>query len=238
MKSPDHEGNQALLGVQLKDIEKTLPLRVLSEEDWEHWTTWGYVIVHDAISPDHIERLKAFLWEFQEMDPNDPSKWNATDRRAHGMTELNNSGMVEVYNHQLLWDTRQSPRVYDAYVDIWDREDLWVTIDRANLNTPNRDGRKFGGFIHWDVDTSQDPLPVNVQGVLSPRGYGRGSRGIAMRARPVPHLRRMGKDAARGAGPVPPGHDRARGTVHPAAGRGPYHLEFPAGARHPSEYIE
>ena len=167
MKGPDHEGNQALLGVQLKDIEKTLPLRVLSEEDWEHWTTWGYVIVHDAISPDHVERLKAFLWEFQEMDPNNPSTWSATDRRAHGMAELNNSGMVEVYNHQLLWDTRQTPRVYDAYVDIWDREDLWVTIDRANLNTPNRDGRKFGGFIHWDVDTSQDPLPVNVQGVLS-----------------------------------------------------------------------
>ena len=30
------------------------------------------------------------------------------------------------------------PRVYDAFVDIWDREDLWVTIDRANLNPPKR----------------------------------------------------------------------------------------------------
>jgi ectoine hydroxylase-related dioxygenase (phytanoyl-CoA dioxygenase family) len=42
-----------------------------------------------------------------------------------------------------------------------------VAIDRANLNTPNREGRRFAGFIHWDVDTSLTPLPIGVQGVLS-----------------------------------------------------------------------
>jgi ectoine hydroxylase-related dioxygenase (phytanoyl-CoA dioxygenase family) len=83
------------------------------------------------------------------------------------MKELNNSGMVEIYNHQYLWDNRQYPRVYDAFVDIWDNEKLWVTIDRANLNPPNRSQRPFSGFIHWDADTTLDPLPVNVQGVLS-----------------------------------------------------------------------
>jgi ectoine hydroxylase-related dioxygenase (phytanoyl-CoA dioxygenase family) len=75
--------------------------------------------------------------------------------------------MVEIYNHQYLWDNRQYPRIYDAFVDIWDNEKLWVTIDRANLNPPNRSRRPFSGFIHWDADTTLDPLPVNVQGVLS-----------------------------------------------------------------------
>jgi len=28
---------------QLRDIQKTLPLRVLSPEDWKHWVTRGYV---------------------------------------------------------------------------------------------------------------------------------------------------------------------------------------------------
>ena len=42
-----------------------------------------------------------------------------------------------------------------------------VAIDRANLNTPNREGRTFTGFIHWDADTSLNPLPIGVQGVLS-----------------------------------------------------------------------
>jgi hypothetical protein len=167
LKGPDHEGNKSLALPPLREIRKQLPLRVLSEADWQHWTTWGYVIVPDAVPPDHVARLKALLWEFQEMDPADPSTWYQGDRRTHLMAELNSSGMVEIYNHQYLWDNRQHPRVYDAFVDIWDREALWVTIDRANLNPPNRNGRAFAGFIHWDADTSAVPLPVNVQGVLS-----------------------------------------------------------------------
>ena len=166
---PSHEGNASLtLDVPLRKLTKSIPLRVLSEEDWQHWRTWGFVVIPNAVPEDHIERLRAFLWEFQEMDPKDSSTWRQSDRRRHEMEELNNSGMVEVYNHQLLWDTRQQPRVYDAYVDVWDRKDLWVTIDRANLNPPNlSEERQFDGFIHWDVDTSKDPLPINVQGVLS-----------------------------------------------------------------------
>src|SRR5580698_817056 len=63
----DHEGDQSLnFNVPLKDLQKQLPLRVLSLEDWRHWTTWGYVIVHNAVPAENVERLKATLWEFQE----------------------------------------------------------------------------------------------------------------------------------------------------------------------------
>src|SRR4051812_11003235 len=152
---------------QLKDIVKTLPLRVLSPADWQHWTTKGYVIVKDMVPPENLRRLVDLLWEFQEMDPNDPATWYRPQLRDNEMKELNYSGMVEIYNHQYLWDNRQYPRVYDAFVDIWDREDLWVKIDRVNHNPPNRGLRRFEGFIHCDVDTSLVPLPINVQGVLS-----------------------------------------------------------------------
>lgn len=152
---------------QLKDIHKRLPLRVLSPEDWRHWTTWGYVIVKNAVPAANIGRLRDLLWEFQDADPKDPATWYRPQLRDHQMKELNNSGMVEIYNHPYLWANRQHPRVYDAFVDIWDREDLWVTIDRANFNPPNRNARSFNGFIHNDVDTTLEPLPVNVQGVLS-----------------------------------------------------------------------
>ena len=125
------------------------------------------MVVRQAVPAENVKRLVDFLWEFQEMDPGNPETWSGGQLRTHAMTELNNSGMVEVYNHQYLWDNRQHRRVYDAFVDIWDEERLWVTIDRANLNTPNRSGRAFSGFIHTDVDTTLDPLPVNVQGVVS-----------------------------------------------------------------------
>lgn len=151
----------------LRTLKKNLPLRVLDDKAFEHWQTYGYTVVRQAVTAELVERLKKFLWEFQDLDPLDPATWSGGQRLGHTMRELNNSGMVEVYNHQLLWETRQEQRVYDAFVDIWDESKLWVSIDRANLNTPNRDGRAFSGFIHTDVDTTLRPLPVGVQGVLS-----------------------------------------------------------------------
>src|SRR5580698_6026368 len=166
-KPGDNKLTPAVLREPLRLIQKKLPLRVLSKADFEHWQTYGFVVVKQAVPSAQIEALKKLLWEFQEMDPNDMSTWNAPQMRDHAMKELNNSGMVEIYNHQALWDNRQEQRLYDAFVDIWDDEKLWVTIDRANLNTPNKSARAFGGFIHTDVDTTLDPLPVNVQGVVS-----------------------------------------------------------------------
>jgi len=170
----DHPGVRGL-DIRLKDIRKQRRLRVLSEADWQHWVTKGYVVVRGAVPQDLVDNVIAMLWEFQAMDPADPATWDKPQLREHRMKELNNAGMVEVYNHQSLWDTRQHPRVYDAFVDIWDREDLWVAIDRANLSPPNRRARENGrteGFIHFDVDCSQRPLPVSVQGVLSLKRQG------------------------------------------------------------------
>lgn len=163
----DAHPTSAKAGPQLKDIRKTRPLRVLSETDWRHWIANGFVIVRQAVPAANVERLVDLLWRFDEKNPDDASTWYAPQRREHKMRELNDTGMLEIYNHQYLWDNRQEPRIHGAFVDIWDREDLWVTIDRANLNPPRRVRGNPNGFIHWDVDTSTSPPPVGVQGVLS-----------------------------------------------------------------------
>ena len=59
--------------IQLKDIQKKLPLRVLSQEDWQHWITKGYVVVKNAVSRAACQQLENVLWEFDEKDPNEPS---------------------------------------------------------------------------------------------------------------------------------------------------------------------
>jgi Phytanoyl-CoA dioxygenase (PhyH) len=143
------------------------PLRVLSEEDWKFWKENGYVVVRNAIPQEHIDRLVKLIWEFEEKDPNDSSTWYTKPGREMAMKELMNTGMVELYNHQYLWDNRMYEKIYNAFVDIWGTEKLWVSIDRCNLNLPIKLGHEYKGFIHWDVDTSLDPIPVNVQGVLS-----------------------------------------------------------------------
>lgn len=151
--------------LRLNDRSGGKPLRVLSEEDWQFWIHNGYIVIKNAVPKDQVKATADFLWEFEEKDPRDPETWYAEPRAEIQMKELTNTGMVEVYNHQHLWNNRQMPRVYDAFVDIWGTEKLWVTIDRANLNFPIRPGFAYKGFIHWDYDP--ETKPVNVQGVLA-----------------------------------------------------------------------
>ncbi len=151
--------------LQLNDRSNGKPLRVLSEEDWQFWKEQGYIVIKQAISKEQAARTAAFLWEFEEKDPHNPDTWYTAPRAEMQMKELVGSGMVEVYNHQYLWDNRQTQRIYDAFVDIWGTEKLWVTIDRANLNFPMRPHHQFKGFIHWDYDP--ETKPQNVQGVLA-----------------------------------------------------------------------
>ncbi len=151
--------------LKLNDRSNGQPLRVLSEADWKFWIHNGYVIIKQAITREKAQQTAAFLWEFEEKDPNDPTSWYAPARAEMQMKELVGTGMVEAYNNQLLWDNRQTKRVYDAFVDVWGTEQLWVTIDRANLNMPLRPNDTFKGFIHWDYDP--ETKPQNVQGVLA-----------------------------------------------------------------------
>lgn len=142
------------------------PLRVLTDEQFNFWKENGYVVVPDIIPPEYISRTVDLIWEFEEKTPNDRTTWYTPTRREHLMPELRGAGMVELYNHQYLWDNRSYQKVYDAFVDIWGIEELWTSIDRCNLNFPQKPGFEFEGFIHWDADTSLRPLPINVQGIL------------------------------------------------------------------------
>ncbi|MGC0416279.1 phytanoyl-CoA dioxygenase family protein [Embleya sp. AB8] len=163
----------------LRDLAKSRPLRVLSEQDFEFWQSYGYVIVKEAIPAAAARQLLDFAWDFQGLDPDHPETWYAADRqfRSDLDRELHIYGFVEAYHHQLIWDSRQARRVYDAFVDVWDCEELWVTLDRLNLNPPNikdRDRAHIAptdqGFdieLHWDVDTTAAIPPQRVQGIIA-----------------------------------------------------------------------
>ncbi|WP_329325976.1 phytanoyl-CoA dioxygenase family protein [[Kitasatospora] papulosa] len=167
-----------LAPARLRDLKKSRPLRVLSEEDFASWQTHGYVVVKQAIAPGAARRMLDFAWDFQGMDPGRPETWyDERQYRSELDQELHIYGFVEAYHHQLLWDSRQTQRVYNAFVDVWDCEELWVTLDRLNLNPPNvktRDRaliefreRGFDIELHWDVDTTLGIPPQRVQGIIA-----------------------------------------------------------------------
>ena len=150
---------------RLNDRSNGIPLRVLTEEQWSFWLHNGYVVISSAVPADQVAATVDFIWEFEEKNPHNMASWYTVPRAEMQMKELVGTGMVEAYNHQSLWDNRQTRRIYDAFVDIWGTEKLWVSIDRANLNFPMRPGFSYKGFIHWDYDPALDPQ--NVQGVLA-----------------------------------------------------------------------
>jgi len=164
---PDNFAEAAADRLRYKRRPPGEPLRELSERDWEFWRHNGYLHLRDVVPAELIAPVIDLIWEFQEMDPDDPESWRRRPPARIEMEELNFSGMVEVYNHQALWNVRQYPVIHRIFADLWGTEKLWVTIDRVNLNLPSRPGNDFRGFIHWDIDTGLDPIPVNVQGVLS-----------------------------------------------------------------------
>ena len=151
--------------VQLRTEATPDSLRVLTIDQWNFWKENGYVVIKNAVPREQALKTAEFLWEFEDKDPTNSETWYQAPRADMEMKELVGTGMVEVYNNQHLWNNRQTQRVYDAFVDIWGTEKLWVTIDRANLNFPMRPGHEYKGFIHWDYDP--ETKPQNVQGVLA-----------------------------------------------------------------------
>ncbi len=146
-------------------------MAVLSKEDWSFWQENGYVVIPNAVQKENLDRMVETIWQFLDMDPDDSETWYKYKpyTRDDRSSPISGAGMVEMYQHQALWDNRQHPKIHQAFSEIWDDERLWVSIDRANMKPPARDDRpEWGhqGMIHWDVDTSEQPIRFGVQGVL------------------------------------------------------------------------
>jgi hypothetical protein len=134
---------------------------VLSVEDLEHFETQGYVKVAGAVPAEQVAAAAEAIWQFLGMDPNDPDDWY---RPPHSP-----DGIVNIHQHQALWDNRQSPRIYRAFCQLWKTEKLWVSLDRASMKppvNPKYPGWKWPPFLHWDVDLKETPIKFGIQGVL------------------------------------------------------------------------
>ena len=132
-------------------------MSILSAEDQNFWAENGYVVIHNAVPPEHVKAAAGAVWDFLEMQPGDPESWYPDPPRSSIMTEM--------YQHQALWNNRQHPRVHQAFAEIWGTEKLWVSIDRASMNPPERPDWKHPGKLHWDT-ALEPPIEFWVQGVL------------------------------------------------------------------------
>lgn len=137
-------------------------MALLLPEDHAFFKENGYLLVRGVVPRENCEAVLAAIWEFLDMDPNDPEDWYRHP--------LNPNGMVEMYHHQAMWDNRQHPRMHQVFAELFGMEKLWVSLDRVNMKPPRHpDHPDYDnkGFIHWDVPTNKLPVPFGVQGVLT-----------------------------------------------------------------------
>jgi hypothetical protein len=135
-------------------------MSILNAQDHAFWEENGYVVVPNVVPKENLDAVVDVVWEFLEMDPNDPQTWYRLPE-WHSRT-----GMVQLYHHQALWNNRQYPRVHQAFSELFGTEKLWVSLDRTNMNPPARPDWDYQGFIHWDFDPTTWPIGLRVQGVL------------------------------------------------------------------------
>ena len=133
-------------------------MHVLSAEDRAFWEENGYVIVHDAVPQENVKEAEQAVWDFLEMNPDDPESWYTDPPRGI---------MVEIYQHQTLWNNRQYPRLHQAFAEIRGTEKLRVSFDRASMSPPNRPPiwERDNLGLHWDMSIDL-PIRFHVQGVL------------------------------------------------------------------------
>jgi hypothetical protein len=145
---------------------------IITEEDHAFFRENGYVKVRGAVPEENCKRVIEAIWDFLGKSPEDREGWYSPPEGMSEFWRSQNGGMVEMYQHQSLWDNRQHPRLHQAFAELLGEEKLWVSIDRVNMTPPRHpDHPELDSyFVHWDVETSDLPSPLpkpyGVQGVL------------------------------------------------------------------------
>jgi hypothetical protein len=136
-------------------------MAILTEEDRRFFDEQGYVVVHEAVPQENCDAVIDAIWEFLGL--------NRANLEECYRPPLKPGGMIEMYQHQALWNNRQYPKIYEVFAELRGTPHLAVSIDRVGMKLPRHPDHPdydHKGFTHWDVDTTQLPTTPGLQGVL------------------------------------------------------------------------
>ena len=133
-------------------------MQSLSTAQKDFWSEHGYLVIKNVIPEPLLRNVVITIEDFLGKRMSEPSDWYKDPMYPGGIINTN--------HHQSFWETRQHPNLHMIFSDIWETEKLSVSQDRANMNPPANDEWNHTGTIHWDIDSTQQPLPFQVQGLL------------------------------------------------------------------------
>ena len=137
-------------------------MELLTQAHRDHFDEYGYMVIEDAVPVDLCAAVVDAIFAFLEMDPDDPGSWYRAPHKP-------GAGMVEMYQHQAMWNVYQHPPIHRIYSQVYGTERIWVHPDRVNMKPPRHPDHPewdHKGMYHWDADTSKLPVSFGTQGVL------------------------------------------------------------------------
>ena len=103
---------------------------ILSAEHHQHFDQFGYMVIENAVPLDLCQAVVEAIFAFLEMDPNDPNDWYRWPHKP-------GSGMVEMYQHQAMWNVYQHQPIHQIYTEVYGTHRIWVHPDRVNMKPPH-----------------------------------------------------------------------------------------------------
>ncbi len=133
--------------------------KILSEDDLEFWDKNGYIIIKDAINKNDCAATVDLICNFLQLKEHDASTWYNENKNKQGI-------MVQLFQDLLLEKNRNAEKIKKAFIQLWNRTDIYVNTDRVGFNPPETSFWQFPGpNLHWDVSL-KTPIPFGTQGIL------------------------------------------------------------------------
>jgi len=133
--------------------------KVFNQTELEQWHKDGYIILRNAIPKEDCEKTIGLIYDTIDANSNDHKTWYISHPLKQGI-------MIQLFNSSILDKNRLSKKIRLAYRQLWNRNDLLVSMDRVSFNPPETEFYQFPGpDLHWDVSL-KTPIPFGLQGLL------------------------------------------------------------------------
>ena len=131
----------------------------------DYWHTYGLVVGRQVVQPDVCRKsVKAVqdICRSQGMNLREPQ----TYKKDETGVPILSRGFLEVYQHQMLLELRQSVRLYVHHALLWGSPYLWTTFDRLGVKVPGTE-EAAGLPLHVDQNPTVHPEFRTMQGVIA-----------------------------------------------------------------------
>ena len=104
-------------------------MSVLNDEQRQFWQENGYVVVPEVVPEPLLQAVIATIEDFLGKDLDNPDDWYKEPMYL--------AGIIKMTHQQGLWDTRQYPRLHQAFSEILGTDKLRVSVDYTCMNPPD-----------------------------------------------------------------------------------------------------